>query len=95
MYLNQGNYNYFQRFYLYSINLLLVSMCYKSSYILRFLFILGFGKIGVLQNVELLNLMNFCFRFPNIFAPPRTMANEPTWDTDSDIYSGAPLPLQT
>ncbi|XP_031559465.1 protein phosphatase 1 regulatory subunit 42-like [Actinia tenebrosa] len=34
-------------------------------------------------------------RFPNIFAPPRPMVHEPSWETDSDLHSGPPLPLQT
>lgn len=34
-------------------------------------------------------------RFPNIFAPPRPIISEGKWESDSDIHSGPPLPLQT
>lgn len=34
-------------------------------------------------------------RFPNIFAPPRPIISEGNWESDSDIHSGPPLPLQT
>ncbi|XP_029190871.2 protein phosphatase 1 regulatory subunit 42-like [Acropora muricata] len=34
-------------------------------------------------------------RFPNIFAPARPIMSEGNWESDSDIHSGPPLPLQT
>ena len=35
------------------------------------------------------------FRFPNIFAPARSIISEGNWEAESDIHSGPPVPIQT
>lgn len=34
-------------------------------------------------------------RFPNIFAPARSIISEGNWEAESDIHSGPPVPIQT